>query len=813
MAFLIKLLGIHADDGSTLSHPTFALHGQTPLGWIILIFMALAAAAVWLYLREDARIGRIHHWSMMAFRVLFLAMLCLVLLRPVVSLTMQSNVRRSLILLVDTSKSMGIKDQRIDPADLRRAAMAMNLLVDPRGGLDQPLTLQQANAVSAISRADVLKAMLHNPRLHLLSDLSQQVDLKWFAFGDSMQGNSASPMTQPIGVDPIDALQPWGATTAIGDELRKAINRTRGQPLAGILLLTDGGNNAGADPIMAARAARDEGVAVYSYGLGISSPRDIVVADVFTPNDIVFANDQVPVNVRVQARNLAGESAKLVLTLGGQKMDEKTIDLSEPEQMVAMKMTPPKKGIFDLVASIAPRADEADRSNNTKQRRIQVIDDKIKVLLVDQTPRWEFKYLMQQMQRDRRMDLKVFLVDGDPGLSQQPDSVYLPAFPNTLADLSDKYDVIILGDVDPKVFTGTQIQNMYQFVAQQGGGLIMVAGRNFAPTAYVDTPIEKLLPVQLLPTRSYVPGGPDADVFDKPIHLELTPTGARNGMLRLGDKDDQVQRQWQNLPPVFWTAHIGRVKPLAQPLLVDPDPSRSTRGEKMPVIALQQYQLGQVLYVGTDNTWRWRRNKGDSFYITLWGQMIYRTALNHLLGAKRTRLEQEKSQYTVGEPVTFYAHVYDTSYSPVTDETITGYYMAVDGAAAQVQHQVMLRRVPSEPGMYKGQFTAITPGNYQFHLDKPADPEKKENFSITESTVEFGDTAMNAPLLQEIAHITGGEFFREENLWKLPDAIRAKNEKISWNIDVELWSTKLFFAAALALVTAEWILRKAAQLK
>jgi hypothetical protein len=187
--------------------------------------------------------------------------------------------------------------------------------------------------------------------------------------------------------------------------------------------------------------------------------------------------------------------------------------------------------------------------------------------------------------------------------------------------------------------------------------------------------------------------------------------------------------------------------------------------------------------------------------------------LNHLLGAKRTRLEQEKSQYTVGEPVTFYAHVYDTSYSPVTDETIAGYYTAVDGPAAHVEHQVILRRVPAEPGMYKGQFIAITPGNYQFHLDKPADPDKKENFSITESTVEFGDTAMNAPLLAEIAHITGGEFFREENLWKLPDAIRAKNEKISWNIDVELWSTKLFFAAALALVTAEWILRKAAQLK
>jgi hypothetical protein len=284
-------------------------------------------------------------------------------------------------------------------------------------------------------------------------------------------------------------------------------------------------------------------------------------------------------------------------------------------------------------------------------------------------------------------------------------------------------------------------------------------------------------------------------------------------MLRLSDKDDQAQRQWQNLPPIFWDARVGRAKPAAQTLLVDPDASRSTRGEKMPVIALQQYQLGQVLYVGTDNTWRWRRNKGDSFYITLWGQMIYRTALNHLLGSKRTRIEQEKNQYTVGEQVTFYAHVYDTSYSPVLDDSINGYYGAIDGPAAHVEHQVKLRRVPSEPGMYKGQFTAIVPGNYQFHLDKPGDPDKKENFSITESTVEFGDTAMNAPLLAEMAKMTGGEFYREEDLYKLPEAIRARNEKISWNVDVELWSTKWFFALALALVTAEWVLRKSVELK
>ena len=106
-----------------------------------------------------------------------------------------------------------------------------------------------------------------------------------------------------------------------------------------------------------------------------------------------------------------------------------------------------------MVASIEPRADEAETRNNSKQKHLKVVDDKIKVLMVDQSPRWEFKYLMQQMLRDRRVDLKVFLVDGDPGVSKGENTPYLPEFPKSKGDLNDKYDVLIFGDVDPK--TGT----------------------------------------------------------------------------------------------------------------------------------------------------------------------------------------------------------------------------------------------------------------------------------------------------------------------------------------------------------------------
>ena len=79
--------------------------------------------------------------------------------------------------------------------------------------------------------------------------------------------------------------------------------------------------------------------------------------------------------------------------------------------------------------------------------------------------------------------------------------------------------------------------------------------------------------------------------------------------------------------------------------------------------------------------------------------------------------------------------------------------------------------------------------------------------------LEFGETAMNEPLLRELAAGTGGQFFREEDLVKLPDAISAKTERVKSPMEVELWASPLYFLLMLGVVTAEWVLRKMSQLK
>jgi hypothetical protein len=113
--------------------------------------------------------------------------------------------------------------------------------------------------------------------------------------------------------------------------------------------------------------------------------------------------------------------------------------------------------------------------------------------------------------------------------------------------------------------------------------------------------------------------------------------------------------------------------------------------------------------------------------------------------------------------------------------------------------------------MYRGEFTAPAPGVYSFSVD--LDPATEIDFSVTEPKFEFGETSMNQMMLSELGASTGGEFFREEDLHRLPDTIRAKTDRVRSPMEVELWSSPLYFLVMLGIISAEWVLRKLSFLK
>src|SRR5262249_33461466 len=138
------------------------------------------------------------------------------------------------------------------------------------------------------------------------------------------------------------------------------------------------------------------------------------------------------------------------------------------------------------------------------ERRVLVREAKIhKVLYIEQYPRWEFRYIKSLLEREsplargnKAIDLKVLLLDADADYASEDRSA-LADFP-TRVELN-QFDVVILGDVDPKASPrmNDHLKELAEFVRERGGGLLMISGERYAPRVYKNTPLADVLPIDL----------------------------------------------------------------------------------------------------------------------------------------------------------------------------------------------------------------------------------------------------------------------------------------------------------------------------
>jgi hypothetical protein len=817
--WLLKFLGDWSQKTGSIvwSRTHLAFHGLSSPGWMLIAVIVLAAFAIYLYTREPSEISAVRRYFLAGCRILFFALLLLLIAQPTMTLTLAGSIRQGLLILVDTSKSMGIADLRIAPEDQKRAAIAAGS-IDPSRGLDQPAP--EDPAYNHVARIDLVKAALTNPKIELLRRLGAKYDLFPFVFDDTLRDAGASSPTAstnpatpaapaaeneaPAAVDTNwpATLDAKGDATALGDALENLIYRKRGQPLAGVLVITDGCSNTGTSPVDAAHAAAAEHLPVYAYGVGISDPRDIIVSNVFV-QDAAFVRDTVTVTVQVRGQNLKGESGRLTLTLGNKQVAEQVVTFADNnDQNVELKFAPDQIGDFDLTAKIEPRPDEVSADNNTATHRLRVIDGRIHVLHVEDRPRFEYKFLQSQLLRDRRIDYKAILFSADPGLTSGNDTPFLKHFPDRKELLS--YDLVIIGDVDPDHLGQVALTDLKDFVSKFGGSVAVIAGRDFMPSGYRRSALAQILPVEV-----DTPQLASLDTFDRPIKMELTQIGNDNAMFQLADSPEKNQKVWNTLPPLYWEYRVSVPKPGAQVMVVDTDAAKSSRFGKMPLIALQQYGLGQSLWIGTDNLWRMRRNTDDVLYNRLWGQIVERMALGHLLGAaKRTEITMDKQTYAAGDRVSVYARLYDRDFTPMTRPTVTGTIRKAGGGAGG---SYTLNRLPGQEAMYRGDFVAPPPGTYKLGVE--TDPDANVALNVTQPNIEMADTAMNEAGLRALATDTGGLFVREEDLSTLPDKISATSQPVYSTVDVDLWDSPLFFAVITLVVCTEWLGRRLLQLR
>jgi len=656
--------------------------------------------------------------------------------------------------------------------------------------------------------------------------------------GDSGAGAPTAPARPPVW---REVLQPRGTETRMGEALEQLIRDERNSPIAGIVVISDGGQNAGVSPELAVEMARQARPPLNIHTIGVGSerrPATVRVYDFKAPAR-AYPGDRYTVTGFVQGQGLAGRTVQVELLSRegpagkdprergkGQRIDGRPVTLAGDGEILPVKfeLSSEKTGRRTLCFRVQAPPGDTSPLGKFLEAEVEVVDRKNHVLLLAGGPMRDYQYLRPLLYRDRTTTVDILLQSGQEGISQEANKI-LDEFPAQRDELY-AYDCIVGFDPDWKALGPGQVDLLESWVGDQGGGLIVVAGPVYTGRAvegWVQDPekvkIRNLYPVEFhryLSARSSM-----TYAASEPWPLEFTREGAEAEYLWLGETAAASARAWADFPGVFGFCPVRGPKPGATVLARFSDPRTAQAGKQPVYFAEQFYGSGRVFYMGSGELWRLRRVETTAFE-QLYTKLIRHVSQGRLLRqSTRGVLLVGQDHYLVGSTVEVRAQLTNSRLDP----------LGLPGVSLQVSRNggvpagVKLLADPSRAGTYLGQFPVLKEGEYRLELAIPESREEvlTRSVHVVMPKLEEENPQRNTALLRQIAAKTDGTYYPELTAAlaaSTPDSLVAKLEGRSltevvpvapdpkWEEDWLRWMM-IALCGALCL---EWLLRRLAKL-
>jgi uncharacterized membrane protein len=783
--------------GGTGVRETFRLL-DAPASWVIvLVVVPLCALLSWIgYRREKISTGA--RGLLVGLRCLALLLLFAVIFRPVFVERREDVRQAEVVILADDSASMRRKD---DYAGDERARELLQGL--------------SGTAPSEVSRVDLERAALDKIVLPHLK--SKGYGTRLFRFADTLD-----PMPDTT------ALTGRGHSTHVGDALQVALASHRGRHVTDVLIISDGRNNGGLPAVEAARTAAAAGIPVHTLVVGDTRPEKNLVVELSEAPQSVLEGDEIAVSVRVIARGIpGGGSARVVLEelepdgSGTRPLNEVDVELSEKGTKAVLIAPPgsPDSSTNErrFKVGVQPLPDETLKDDNAVVFSVRINPEKIRVLYVDAYPRYEYRYLKELLKRsDANIEAQMFLLSATPDFVQDSTrgTPPLASIPTGRKELLDRYDVVILGDVNPYGISPDPsrceefMASLREFV-ERGGGLVFIAGEHDNPVDYVGTPLAELLPVVVDATTRNLAA--DADSKNG-FRATVEDAAAPHEVVRLVQDPKENRALWEDeggFYGFYWFFPVVRAKPGAQVLLRHP--TAGNAHGRFPLLVSGYFPAGRTLYLSVDETWRWRYRFGDRYHERFWRNAIRWVALGRLKsGDRRVQIDASKTSYDLDERVTLEARVLDEDYRPSERPVLPIRLQKPDGTATDMT----LVLVPERPGLYRASFEVERPGTYTAFVENEGQRLASTDFDVVLPSRENADPSPDPALLSSVASLTHGRARDLPHVREILDAFpggKEQRQPISSELH-DAWDHWGTLIAALLVLAAEWVLRKRLEL-
>ena len=769
--------------------------------WPAAVLLAVAfSLLLWSY-RRAPRIGTAHRIAFcLKLAGVLLVALCLV--EPLWSGRRAKSGANLFVVVADNSSGMNVRDH----------------------GKDQ-------------SRGEILQAALDVDEANWLGVLADSFQIRQYMFDSRLRRTTD-----------FSELAFDGKASAIGMTLRTISERYRDRPLAGVLLMTDG-------------VATDMGEQFYDLSdvppvypvlIGQARPqRDISLTNV-SVSQTSFEDAPVTIQADVEVSGYAGKSVAVDLTEDSDNLVERQewkVSKSDEKQVFRFSLRPEKTGVlfYHVRVSQMSEAESSDQAEAPEEatlannNRTVVVDrgkGPYRILYVTGRPNWEYKFLRRAISEDEQVQLVGLLRvarrepkydwRGHTGESSNPlyrgfdsedveqteqhdqpvlvrlntrdDAELRDGFPKTEDELFG-YHAVILDDIEAEFFSGDQMELLRRFVAERGGGFLMLGGKeSFQEGNFRNTPIGRMLPVYL--------DRLGAEPTAVQMRLTLTREGWLQPWARLCDNEQAEQQRLAKMPEFGVLNRVRAVKAGARVVAT----VGNEQTQEYPALVVQRFGNGRTAALTIGDMWRWGLKEAQMRDDM---NKFWRQTLRWLVAdvPDRITVQALHKPDQVNQPVVLGVHVRNESFEPMDNVSVTIEVHQPQGKKVQLKTEPVL----TESGLFEATHIPRFSGGYSgraFVTDAEGteigDAETK--WAVNLEAREFGSIRANRPLLEKIARDTGGQVIEPGELDNFARSLPAHNVPITvawtrslWDLPGILPAVFLFLVMCFA---GEWVLRR-----
>jgi uncharacterized membrane protein len=730
--------------------------------WGYALAFGSALVLAWLaYARVPVALTRAMRLLLTALRAATLVLLIAILLRPVVAVPPTGPGNRLVPVLVDTSRSM-----RLDDGDGR-------------------------------SRLDHARDIVRD----LQARVSNEYRLELLTFGEAL-----AP-----GV--LDQMAATARRSDLSGALADLADRHRRDRVASVIVLSDGGDTS---PQELAATSRLVDAPVLAVGIGgAGSPRDREVVNL-TAGEPLLAGASVDLSVSATSAGFGRDPVELRVTANGRPIEVRRVnpaaDGAPIHEVFTVSPAPDGATVYSVAIPVADG--ELAAENNVRSVLVPAQSGRRKILIVEGAPGYEHTFLKRALAQDPGLDVDAVVRKGQNDDGRE--TFYVQAAAGRVAALASGYpakrselfvyDAIIFGNIEADFFTREQLALTAAFVAERGGGLLVLGARSFDRQGLSGTPLEEVLPIDLSDRREAVALASNALDAALPNTAALTADGAAHAATRLALDPAASRQRWAQLPALASVASIGGPRPGAQVLVV----AMSEAGSPRPLIAAQRYGQGRSLVFAGEASWRWRmmRPATDQSYETIWRQLArWITA-----GAAGPVTIAPLTPTVPGVTERISVTVRNEDFAPVPDAEVSLALTAPNGetrsltpalANPQEGRYAVAARF-DQPGVYRVEAIATRAGA---RLGAGS-----RQVLVGGADLEMAQPRLNEAVLQRLASETRGHYLSAGRAGDLAALLRKSRVEAGPPEQRDIWQNGWSFLALVGLLGAEWLLRRRAGL-